>query len=101
MSRNRELETMVKLSAMTKEYLMLEREKKDFALEKSSKDLLDRTAVHTLYLMQCRLDTLTKQIITLVERCQTNDYDLDNEVAVTIYNYYTPLIRRGLFTFDF
>ena len=96
-NNNREIKTMVKLNSVVTEYLRLEEEKRQYALEKAKSDTLDKTAVETLYLMQERLNTLTKQIVLLVDRCIDNDYDMDNECATVIYNYYKPLIRRGLF----
>ena len=96
-NNNREIKTMVKLNSITTEYLRLEKEKREYALEKAKSDTLDKTAVETLYLMQERLNTLTKQIVLLVDRCIDNDYDMDNERATVVYNYYKPLIRRGLF----
>ena len=57
---------------------------------------ISRTAIVTMYLMQSNVDTLIKQICTLVGRLMREDVDIDNEVAIAVYDYYNPAIKRGL-----
>lgn len=93
---NRELKEKVRLDSYVKEYLALENEKESYYETKLQEKDLSRTTIHTLYLMQERIDLLTKRIISIVERMRSNDVDIDNEVAILVYDYYEPQIRRGL-----
>ena len=92
----RELREKVRLDSVVKEYLALEKEKEEFYANKLREKDLSRTTIQTLYLMQEYIDTVTKRIITIVDRMRRNDIDVDNEVAILVYDYYEPQIRRGL-----
>ena len=92
----RELREKVRLDSMVKEYLALEKEKEEYYLSKAESKDLSRTTIQTLYLMQEYLDTVTKKIINMVDRMRKEDIDVDNEVAILVYDYYEPQIRRGL-----
>ena len=92
----RELKDKVRLDSVVKEYLALEKEKEDYYKTKLEEKDLSRTTINTLYLMQEYIDTVTRKIITLVDRMKRNDMDIDNEVAILVYDYYEPQIRRGL-----
>ena len=92
----RELREKVRLDSYVKEYLALENEKEAYYESKLKDKDLSRTTIHTLYLMQERIDLLTKRIITMVDRMRNNDHDIDNEVAILVYDYYEPQLRRGL-----
>ena len=92
----RELREKVRLDSVVKEYLALEKEKEEYYLAKANSKDLSRTTIQTLYLMQEYLDTVTKKIITIVDRMRREDIEVENEVAILVYNYYEPQIRRGL-----
>lgn len=92
----RELREKVRLDSYVKEYLALEHEKEVYYETKLEDKDLSRTTIHTLYLMQERIDLLTRKIITMVDRMRSNDFDIDNEVAILVYDYYEPQLRRGL-----
>lgn len=90
----RELKVRVRLNQLTTEYLSLEQEKEKYYREHIND--MSRTTITTLYLMQEYIDTVIRQIIIRVGQCMRNDWDIDNEVATLVYNYYEPQIRRGL-----
>lgn len=92
----KELRDKVRLDSVVKEYLTLEKEKEDYYKAKLEEKDLSRTTIITLYLMQENIDTLTKRIITLMDRMIRNDIEVDNEVALLVYDYYEPQIKRGL-----
>lgn len=94
MRSEREIKMLVRLEKYTTEYMSLEREKELYYL-KHTRDI-SRTAIVTLYLMQEHIDTLIKQICTLVGRLDRNGIDYDNEVATYVYNTYAPSMKRGL-----
>lgn len=90
----RELKVKVRLGQLTTEYMSLEREKETYYREHIND--MSRTTIVTLYLMQAHIDTVIKQICTRVGQCTINDWDIDNECATLVYNYYSPRIKRGL-----
>ena len=90
----RQMEMQIRLNRYTTEYLTLEREKEAYYVA-HVRDI-SRTAIVTMYLMQSNIDCLIKQICTLTGRLIRDDVDIDNEVAIELYNYYEPRIKRGL-----
>ena len=95
MKNEREIKMLVRLEKYTTEYMSLEREKEIYYTKNVRN--ISRTVIVTLYLKQCYIDTLIKQICTLVARLDRNGIDYDNEVATHVYNEYGSLIKRGLF----
>ena len=91
----REMKMVARLYKYTTEYRALEVEKETY-YRKNIRNI-DRTTIHTLYLMQEHVDTLVKQICMLVDRLNRNQIDFDNEVAEYVYNTYASSIRRGFF----
>lgn len=91
---NEEVMMQTKLNKYTTEYLALEREKETYYVQ-HIRDI-SRTAIVTLYMMQANVDVSIKQICSLVGRMMRRDYNIDNEVAIELYNYYAPRIKRGL-----
>lgn len=93
MKTERELKVRTRLNQLTTEYLSLEHEKEEYY--KGHVDDMSRTTIVTLYLMQAHIDTVIKQICTRVGQMTLNDWDIDNECATLVYNYYAPAIKRG------
>ena len=94
MRTEREMKMLVRLEKYTTEYMSLEREKEIYYTKNVRN--ISRTVIVTLYLKQCYIDTVIKQICILVGRLNRNDIDYDNEVATYIYNTYASGIKRGL-----
>ena len=94
MMTEREMKLILRLGEYTAEYLALEREKEIYYLE-HTKDM-SRTTIVTLYLRQVYIDTLIKKIVRLVDRLRKDDVEFDNEVAILVYDYYAPAMKRGL-----
>lgn len=94
MKNERELKLLTKLEKYTTEYVSLEREKEIYYTKNVRN--ISRTVIVTLYLKQCYIDTVIKQICSLVGRLNYRGIDFDNEVATYIYNTYASGIKRGL-----
>ena len=94
MMTTRELNMLVRLNKYTTEYCALEREKEAYYVRNARS--VSRVAIVTLYLMQSNVDTLIKQICSLVGRLMREDIDIDNEVAIQVYNCYASSIKRGI-----
>lgn len=94
MTREKELELVVKLNRLTTEYLSQERDKELYYINHVRE--IDRTVIVTLYLKQCHIDTIIKRIVSLVNRLIRKEVEFDNEVAIELHKYYDSRIKRGL-----
>lgn len=90
----RNMKMVVRLNQYTTEYLSLEKQKEEFY--KNHYCDTSREVIQSLYLQQCYIDTVVKNIIKTVRYLNEEQVDFDNETATVIYNYYEPLIKRGL-----
>ena len=90
----RNMKMVVRLNQYTTEYVSLAKQKEDFC--KSHYHDITREAIHSLYLQQSYIDSVVRNIVKTVRYLIEEQVDFDNEVATIIFNYYDPLIKRGL-----
>lgn len=90
----RQRKMVIRLEQYTTELKSLEVQKENY-YKGHIKDM-SRTTIVTLYQMQVYIDGVIKKICNLVDKLAREDVDHDNELAVEVYNYYAPQIRRGL-----
>lgn len=91
----RESQLVERLNRLVLEFLTLEEDKQNYYKAMNERKDYSRVVIETLYLKQCYLDTVTRRIIMLVDRLNRKDIDFSNEVAIEIYNYYKPYMKKG------
>lgn len=85
---------VVRLNQYTAEYRALEEEKERYYRKNINN--ITREIIQSLYLQQYYIDTRIKAICKLVDALNNLQIDFDNEIATQVYNYYAPLLKRGL-----
>lgn len=96
--RDRALKKLVHLDTLCTEWSSLEKIKERFYRQRLHHRDIGTGTIQTLYLMQVRIDYLVRQIVRDVEWFIHNDMNIDNEVAMNVFNTYGFSIRHGLST---
>ena len=58
------------------------------------REITDKVALETLTMIQEQKAVSMKQIGMLIRRCQRYDYDVDNEIALAVYDSYLKDLRN-------
>lgn len=95
-SEKRVTKNKEKLDNLCIEYCKLEEEKRQYYSKNYWEDDLSSHTIQTLFLMQIGIDQLVRKIVKSVDWFIRNDADHDNECATLVYNYYAPMLHRGL-----
>lgn len=60
----------------------------------ANKEISDKVAIETLELIQSRKNVLMSQIGTLIRRCGYADLDVNNEIALALYDEHLKTLRN-------
>lgn len=86
MKKEKEMKLKTELNSLVTEYCSLERDKETY-YTKHLKDK-SRDAIYSLYLRQRLIDNVVKRIAILVENLMSHDVDIDNEIALMLFDEY-------------
>ena len=86
MKKEKEMKLKTELNSLVTEYCSLERDKEVY-YTKHLKDK-SRDAIYSLYLRQRLIDHVVKRIYIMVEKLIDHDVDIDNEIALMLFDEY-------------